>query len=134
MLSFFTLENRKKNTELFCSKIYEEIKDIPNIFTYLLVGHYFFAIVFGLGIIIGKLDSFFFFLSVIVLWCQLILNFYFHGCIITKIERKWYGKSWYGFPYSQLYKNPTPFKVNSTALLSIILMLLISALRIYYFY
>jgi len=134
MLSFFTLENRKRNTKLVCSKIYEEIKDIPYIFTYFVIGHVIFSIVFGFGIIFAKVDSLFFFLSLMVLYVQILTNLYFNGCFLTKIERQIIGKSWYGFPYTQIYKHPTTFKVNTTMWFNIILMLLISSLKIYYFY
>ena len=40
MLSFFTLENRKRNTKIVCDNIYEFIKDIPYIlFMFVITVH-----------------------------------------------------------------------------------------------
>ena len=112
-ITWITLENRKKNTKLVCDNIHELIKDIPYIFTIFVICHAVLIIIIINGLLFKKVGSIYFAISLTMLLVQIITNLYFNGCILTKIERKMVGKWWYGFPYTQLLKNPTPFKVNS---------------------
>ena len=92
MLSFFTLENRKRNTNIVCDTIYESIKDIPYILYIFVISHAIFTIIIAYGIIFTKVRSAFFIISFLCLIIQLTTNLYFNGCFLTKIERKMLGK------------------------------------------
>ena len=130
MLSFFTLENRKRNTKIVCDSIYEFIKDIPYILFIFISVHAIFTIVIAYGIIFTKIQSKFFIISFLCLIIQLTTNLYFKGCFLTKIERKMLGKKWYGFPYTQMFKNPSTTKVNIVFGTSILSMFMIAIIRI----
>ena len=130
MLSFFTLENRKRNTKIVCDSIYEYIKDIPYILFIFVISHAVFTVVIAYGIIFTKIRSTFFIISFLCLIIQLTTNLYFKGCFLTKIERRMLGKKWYGFPYTQMFKNPSTKKVNIVFGTSIISMFIIAFTRI----
>ena len=130
MLSFFTLENRKRNTKKVCDGIYEFIKDIPYILFIFISVHAIFTIVIAYGIIFTKIHSKFFIISFLCLIIQITTNLYFKGCFLTKIERKMLGKKWYGFPYTQMFKNPSTVKVNVVFGTSILSMFMIAIIRI----
>ena len=132
MLSFLTLENRIKNTEFISTNIYEMIKNIPNIFIYFTFCHYILAIIYALGIIFSNGNSYIFYLSLVILFVTIITNFYFNGCILTKIERKLSNNDWYGFPYTQIFKEPNTFKTNLTFFSGISGLLLFAIVKIYY--
>ena len=130
MLSFFTLENRKRNTNIECDTIYESIKDIPYILYIFVISHAVFTVVIAYGIIFTKIRSIFFIVSFLWLIIWIITNLYFNGCFLTKIERKMLGKNWYGFPYTYIFKEPSTTKVNIIFGISIISIFMIAIIRI----
>ena len=96
----FNLETRKKNTTKIIIKTEKLLKKITNnnkIAGFIIFfSHWLLLGIALLYILIGKINSFFYFSSLI--WIIVfIMHFYFNGCIATRIERHlWDTKKWFG--------------------------------------
>ena len=79
----------------------------------------------------------FMFYFIVVVWTFILIsNFYFHGCILTKLERKlWNTKEWYGpyFLYCEYFNLSTNF-LDNLFICKIILIATLVFLRILFKY
>jgi hypothetical protein len=120
--SFFSLESRKKNTKYIIDTISESLfkitgKENTDAAAKLLIFLHMNAMTFMLyNLIVSDVSVLFYFLTFV--WFILIsLNYYFHGCILAKIERELLqDETWAGPANIMLYPIHLFYKPNTQIL------------------
>lgn len=97
----FSLENRKKNTDIIINLIIKKLNKLTNnnevySFYILFILHYFLILITFICCLFSPIN-YSFYISVFIVLCIFILHFYFGGCILIRTERKLLNdKEWYG--------------------------------------
>jgi len=119
---FTDIETRKNHTKLViknASEFLNSITNNANISGYILL--YIHILLVGLPLIyifIGSVNIYYY-LSVLFWLFIMVLHFYFHGCIFTKIERNlWDSKKWYG-PWTYLWHGFNGLGIETVEILQI---------------
>ena len=123
--------DRKQHTNFIVDTLYNTLKNIPNVVYSIICGHFFFVSLYALIIFSCSPKTILFKISVIIIIMQIISNIYFNGCFLTKLERKFLGKEWFGFPFTFIFKNPTKLKVNSLYAMGIFVIFSSALYKIY---
>lgn len=100
--NIFSLENRKKNTNLLSNFIIEKLNKLTNSnstysFYILILFHYIIVFIPFLYFYFSFKIDYKFYISIIIIFFIFAFHFYFNGCILIRTERKILNdKNWYG--------------------------------------
>lgn len=113
-----TLETRKTHTKMIVESSSEYLNKITNSSnisaSILVVLTLIIEILTILYILLGSVNKFFY-ISIAFWFIVIVLNFYFNGCIITKIQRHlWNNNKWYG-PWAYLFNYLKTMNTNANA-------------------
>ena len=122
--------DRKQHTNFIVDTLYNTLKIYLMwcIQSYVVIS---FVSLYALIIFSSSPKTMLFKISVIIIIMQIISNIYFNGCFLTKLERKFLGKEWFGFPFTFIFKNPTKLKVNSLYAMGIFVIFSSALYKIY---
>ena len=113
-----TPETRKTHTKMIVESSSEYLNKITNSSnisaSILVVLTLIIEILTILYILLGSVNKFFY-ISIAFWFIVIVLNFYFNGCIITKIQRHlWNNNKWYG-PWAYLFNYLKTMNTNTNA-------------------
>ena len=112
-----TPETRKTHTKMIVESSSDYLNKITNSSnisaSILVVLTLIIEILTILYILLGSVNKFFY-ISIAFWFIVIVLNFYFNGCIITKIQRHlWNNNKWYG-PWAYLFNYLKTMNTNAT--------------------